>query len=125
MLEQRNPGGAERGSYRDVEATITVQDRRIVSVELQPLFVNDEHRDASAVLARVKDLLGFVIVRPVAGNLRRPEHARPARRDVVFVDRRRDIEGVERVENELVIVLAMKSGCGARARQSDFVFQLS
>src|SRR5688572_24023856 len=47
----------------DVESTIRIQPGGILSVQLDALFVNDEHRDFRAVLARIKHLFNFVVLR--------------------------------------------------------------
>src|SRR5271168_2902892 len=44
----------------DIESTVGVEQRGILSVERDPFFVGEEHGDAGAVFAGVEDLFGFV-----------------------------------------------------------------
>src|SRR5262245_26679434 len=122
LFEQSNPKRAKCRRYGNVEAAITIQKRRIVAVEIQALLVDNKHRHSSAIFTCVEDLFRFVILSAEALNLWGPEQARTARRDVVFVDRRRNVQGVERIENELVVSLSAKTAGGARSGQLDFVF---
>ena len=54
-------GGAVGGRHGDVEAAIGVEQRGVLAVEAEPLFVAEEEGDAGAVFAVVEDLFGFVV----------------------------------------------------------------
>ena len=53
-LHPHDVGGRELGHERDVEAAVGVEEGWRGAVELESLFVGDEHGDAGAVFAGVK-----------------------------------------------------------------------
>src|SRR5947209_8296916 len=104
LFEKRETRRTEVRRRRDVEAAVAVEHRRVSAVELQSFFVNEEHGNARAVLARVEDLFGLVVRRLEARNFGRVEDGGVARGDVVAIDRRREVEGREGVEDYAVVL---------------------
>src|SRR5262249_4040572 len=93
--EGRRP--TEERSLAGIETTVAGQQRRVGSVELQSLAVDEKHRNTSLVLRIVPDLLHLELV-TVNGNLHPcPEVLFPARH-VVAVNRQRSGERRETVE---------------------------
>src|ERR1700730_5350419 len=76
LLEQRQPERAEPRRVCGVESAITVEQGRVVAVELDSFFVNQKHWHARAVFARIEDLGRFVISRFESGNFRLSKQAR-------------------------------------------------
>ena len=79
VLEEDDEGRVEGGPHADVEPPVGGQEGRVLPVELEPLPVDDEHRDLGPVRARVEDLLGLV-VGGIELDLRLPEHLGGSRR---------------------------------------------
>ncbi len=114
----------ESRRQRDIEATVAVEIRRIVAVELQAFLVRDEHRHFRSVFARVENLLRFVVGR-IEIDFRLAEDSALAGRQVVTIDRGRRSETGERVERFFVRGFAAETVGGADARKRDFVHQLA
>ena len=91
---------------------------------LQTLAHDQEHRDARAVLRRVPDLLGLVLVGVEAG-LHRVPHRALAAGNVEAIDRGRHGERGEQVERAGAVVLAADVGDGAERRQFDLAQRLA
>ena len=121
LFEQRQAQRAEVRRRVHVEAAVPVHQRGVVAVELQPLAVHDEHRDARAVLAGEEHLLRVVVGGLEVGDIGRAEERRLFRGDVVPVDRRRARERRERVEDERIVVVAAEPAGDAHAGQFDLV----
>ena len=64
-----NSGGPHTLAHVHIESAIAVKQCRVISSELCPLFVCDEHRQARSILAVQKHLLGLVVLR-IEGHLR-------------------------------------------------------
>src|SRR5207245_4731563 len=109
----------------DVKASVSVQNRRIVAVELDSFLIGQEHRNAGTVFAIVENLFHLVVAGLEAGNLDGAKNGGFARGDVVFVDRWRRIEGCVAVENEFVIVSSAESARGTQTGKRHFVFELA
>ena len=111
---------AERGRQRDVEAAVAVEQRRVLTVELQALLVADEHRDRWCRPCSVEDLrrLDSRRGRTRPSGLRKTRAL--ARGHVVAVDRRRRRERGEGVERLRVRSLAAEAAGRAEARAVHF-----
>src|SRR5207237_7602919 len=55
-------GRRTRMRFRNIDPAVAEKISRILSIALHSLFIGDEHRDAGAIGAVVKDLLSRVIV---------------------------------------------------------------
>src|SRR5215813_13395563 len=114
----------KRRRQRDAKTPVAVEQRRILTVELQTLFVRDEHRHARAVLAVVEDLLGFVIGR-IEINLRFAIDLALARLHVVAINGGRRDKAGESVKGFGVFALPAESNGRADAGQLDLTDELS
>ena len=81
----------------DVESAVREHQRRRFAIALQAFLRRDEHRYARAVFRGVEDLRHFVLV-GLERDLWLGEDLGLSRRDVVVIDRRRNIERLEAVE---------------------------
>ena len=105
-------------SERDVESAVGVEQRGILSVELESFLVGQEHGDAGAVFAGVEDLFGFVAAGieidfglAVDGTL--------AGLRIVAIDGGGRDEAGEGVESFFVFAFAAETCGGADAGQVD------
>src|SRR5262249_17301830 len=114
----------KRRRQRDAETAVAVEQRRILTVELQALFARDEHRHARAILAVVKDLLGFVIGR-IEIALRLAIDLALARLHVVAINGRRRGEAGESVKGFGVFALPAESNGRADAWQLELADELT
>ena len=62
-LQPGNVGGREGRSHGDVESAVSVEQRRIVAIELDAFLRRDEHWDSRPVFARVEHLTRLVHAR--------------------------------------------------------------
>src|SRR5262249_33958626 len=114
----------KRRRQRDAETTVAVEQRRIPTVELQSLFVRDEHRHTRAVLAVVENLFGFIIAR-VEIDLRLAINLALAGLDVVAINGCRRGEAGESVKGFGVFALPAEPSGRADAWQFDFADELT
>src|SRR5262249_49079934 len=91
---------------------------RIPAVAFHSFFVGDEHWDARAVAAFVKDLLGLIIIR-IKLYLRFEEHLARFLVKIVPKDRRRRGEASERIKGLAIFAFAGESNGGAESWQRD------
>src|SRR5262245_35896358 len=125
LFKQREPQRTEVWRGDDIEPTVAVKQRWIISVELETFLVDQEQRNLGTVFTGNKDLLGLVSIWFETGNIDGPKHCRLLRRDVVLVNGAREVERREVVENILVVIQTTKTTGRSHARQSDLIFQVA
>src|SRR5437762_14279649 len=81
LFKQSNARRAESRTVGDVEAAVTVQDRRIVAGEFESLLVGDEHRHARAAFTVVEKFFGLKVGWNEAGTLAAAKRRRLLRGD--------------------------------------------
>ncbi len=119
IFKQYNVGGAERRQNVDVKSAVGIEQRRIVAVHFQALFVDDEHRHLGAVLAIVEDLIGLIL-RGIKIDFRLPVLFGFVGFDVVFEDRRGIGKGSKGVECRFIILFTLNIARSADAGQRHF-----
>ena len=120
-LEEWDAHHRESWIQSDVEAAVAIKQCRILAVFLQIFLVSKEHRNSCAVLAGKENLLGCVILR-IEIDLRCTEHLRCVRLDIIFINRRRECERGESIEN-LRLFVATNNACRAECRELNLMLQ--
>ncbi len=124
LLQQDEPQRIECREVCEIEATIPIQQNRILSVQLQSFFVNEKHRHPGSVLAPAENLFCLVVVRLEPRNFRRAENFGLFRPDIVAKNSGREIQGSEREESNLIVVITAKNNSRPRPGKRNFIFQL-
>src|SRR5262249_11223086 len=98
-LQPGDRADTEARRLGDVESAVAIEDRGVRAVLFEPFFADDHHRNAGAVFALVKNLLGFELF-GVESDFGLTKYGALARFYVVAVDRAGDgvaCEGIERL----------------------------
>ena len=103
IVHEDDAAGAEGGGDGDVEATVTIQHRRVGGGEVKVLAVDDEHRNLRAILNGNKHLRGGIVVRhkpldKVIAELRESEGRGVEKVRAAGEDKRRHLQRDKRVE---------------------------
>ncbi len=125
---QLEPAGNARGEprlHRNIEATVTVQNRRVVAVEGGALAGHDIKRHSRAVLARVEHLLCLVVVGIESREVRcLPQRARAAR-EIEPIDTWRRGKAAVGVKSLAILDAPREAGRLAETGEFHFTEQLS
>ena len=124
LFHPDEPRDRKSGCQRNVKTAVTVKQSRIRAVEFQAFFVNDEHRNARAVFAFVKDLFDFEIGR-IHFNVGFAENFRFAGFHIVSVNRRRRVETRIGIKSFRVGAFAAETARRTDARKFDIADKFS
>ena len=109
LLQERYAHGGETRVHADVEATVAVEQQRVLAIALHAFFICNEQRDACAVLAGAEHLLAHIIVE-LEGHLGCLIQGAGVAVHVVAVNGAWHGVGGEGVETLLLALLARKIG---------------
>ena len=121
VFEQNQTRGAKAWSQTDVEPTVTIEVSWVFTIQFEAFFVDHKHGYLGAVLAGVKNLFFFVILRiELQGCFEKL--LRFSRFEVVFEDDAGVNEGSEGIKGETVLFFAVKTTSRTYSGQFDFLF---